>query len=186
MLESSPAVDAVLLRQALGLFASGVTVICAAEPASGEVRGMTANAFMSGSLTPPLIMVSVRHQAHMHAMITESGAYGVSILPEGLEREARRFAGMPVAAHEPGPRFQHLDGVPFLEGALCSFTARVASTHEIGDHTLFIGEVFGVDLAGRDQPALGYYRSRFTKVEQLDGSPVLPIDQWSGAFDAWG
>ncbi len=186
MLESGQSVDSVAMRRALGLFASGVTVICAADPASGQARGMTANAFMSGSLHPPLILVSVRNQARMHSLITEAGAYGVSIIPEGLEREARRFAGMPVAAHEPGPRFDYEEGVPFLEGALCSLTAKVAAAHAIGDHTLFVGEVMGIDLAGADQPALGYFRSRFTRVEQLDASQALPIDQWSGAFDAWG
>jgi flavin reductase len=85
---------------------------------------MTANAFMSGSLEPPLILVSIRAKARLHATLTRAGAYGVSILPVTLERDARRLAGLPVAEDEPAPEFTWLDGVPVLAGALSWFVAR--------------------------------------------------------------
>lgn len=184
--ELAPTLDARTLRRAFGLFASGVTVVCATDQESSEIRGMTANAFMSGSLHPPLVLVSVRGEAHMHSVIRRCGAYGVSVLPEGLEREARRFAGMPVADHEPGPRFLHLEDIPVLAGALCSFAARVIATHETGDHTLFIGQVVGLDTSGADQPPLGFHRSRFASIAPHGGDAPLAIDPWFGSSTAWG
>jgi flavin reductase (DIM6/NTAB) family NADH-FMN oxidoreductase RutF len=62
----------------------------------GEVRGMTANAFMSGSLEPPLCVVSVGKKARMHAFLLEAGHSGVNILARGQEPLIGHFAGRPV------------------------------------------------------------------------------------------
>jgi flavin reductase (DIM6/NTAB) family NADH-FMN oxidoreductase RutF len=174
----------VALRRTLGLFCTGVTVISANDPESGP-RGMTANAFMSGSLSPPLIVVSVHVTARLHPSLAAAGAYGVSILPETLEREARRFAGLPIAAHEPPPQFAWRQGVPLLAGALGWFAARVVGRHEIGDHTMFVGHVldFGMDEPGA--APLGYYSSSYARV--LPYARDVEIDPWGGALlDLWG
>ena len=174
------------LRHALGLFATGVTVVAAIDPLSGEPRGMTANAFMSASLHPPLIVVAVRRDAHLHATLAGAGAYGVSVLPESLEREARRFAGLPVSDHEPAPQLALRASAPILTDALAWFAARVAARHEVGDHTLFVGEV--VDFGSDDSaaPALAYHRSAFARVVSADEHEPLPVDAWGGALDLWG
>ncbi len=64
-------------RACCGRFATGVTVVTAAH--GDHVHGMTANAFMSVSLEPPLVVVSVGHQARMHALMRAAGGYGVSL-----------------------------------------------------------------------------------------------------------
>jgi flavin reductase len=175
----------VTLRHALGHFATGVTVITTRDPDTGNPHGMTANAFMSGSLEPPLVLVSVREAAHLHSLIVRNGNYGVSFLSEGLEREARRFAGMPVEDHEAQPVFHDRGDVPILGNCLAWMATKVVDTHVVGDHTLFVGQVteFGVDRA--DDPPLLFHRSAFGRVAPSEFAP-LESDAWGGSIDLWG
>jgi len=78
------AIDPTLFRRAMSSFATGITVIT--TEVRGEIRGMTANAFMSGSLEPPLCIVSVGKRARMHGMLIAAGNFGVSILAQGQEK----------------------------------------------------------------------------------------------------
>lgn len=174
------------LRGALGRFCTGVTVITA-DDGDGGARGMTANAFMSGSLDPPLIVVSVHVRARLHATIEAAGAFGVSILPEFLEYEARRFAGLPVDVREDPPEFSWCDGVPVLAGALGWLTAAVAQRHAVGDHTLFVGVVANCGYSAADGAPLGYFRSAFARVVTAETADAIAIDPWdAGAADRWG
>ena len=73
------------MRKALGRFASGVTIVTTAEcEDEASVHGMTANAFTSVSLDPPLVLVSIANRARMNQRIRETGRYGVSILAGGV------------------------------------------------------------------------------------------------------
>ena len=78
----------------MGRFATGVTVITATV--AGDTRGMTANAFMSGSLDPPLCVISVTKRAHMHGHLIAAGRFAVNILASGQEDYATHFAGRPI------------------------------------------------------------------------------------------
>ena len=89
--EAAPSIDASLFRRVMGRFASGVTVITAEY--AGDVRGMTANAFMSGSLNPPLLLVSVAKHASMHAHLLAAGRFAVNILCAGQHEIANHFCG---------------------------------------------------------------------------------------------
>lgn len=178
--------DLAALRRALGLFCTGVTVISADDPIVGP-RGMTANAFMSGSLAPPLIVVSIQRRSRLHANVAAAGSFGVSILPRSLEREARRFAGLPIHGHDPGPSFTREGDVPVLAGALAWFVARVVAGHELGDHTLFVGEVIAFEIERPRAAPLAYHASRFTSVTSSDGTE-LELDPWGPdrILDLWG
>src|SRR5690348_11140779 len=90
---TNSAIDLALLRRVMGSFATGVTVIVA--EADGDIRGMTANAFMSGSLEPPLCVVSIAKRAHMHGHIAAAGRFSVNILSVAQEELALHFAGRP-------------------------------------------------------------------------------------------
>jgi flavin reductase (DIM6/NTAB) family NADH-FMN oxidoreductase RutF len=181
------AVTTAACRDTLGLFATGVTVITICDPSTGEPRGMTANAFMSVSLEPPLVVVAVRVGAHMHDGIRRARAYGVSVLSEGMERDARRFAGQPVAVHEPLPAFAVHDRVPVLAGALAWLVARVAGTHAAGDHTLYVGEITDLSVAGQgDAAPLAFYRSRFARVSTPSLAGSAPMAPWDHGLDSWG
>lgn len=180
------AVSSVELRRALGLFATGVTVVTAVDQASGEPRGMTANAFMSGSLRPALILVSVKLTARLQLVMGGVASFGVSILPESLEREARRFAGLPLEPHEPEPRFTWVGGVPVLDGSAAWFVADVVDRHLTGDHTLFVGEIREFAARDPEAPPLVFHRSKFAHLlPEPDRGPV-PTDPWGGVFDLWG
>ena len=76
--------DTGLFRRVMGRFATGVTVITA--EAEGGVRGMTANAFMSGSLSPPLCIISVAKKAKLHGVMTAGHVFGVSMLAQAVNR----------------------------------------------------------------------------------------------------
>src|ERR687895_2247347 len=93
----------VALRRTLGMFATGVTVITTRE--RDKVHGMTANAFMSVSLEPPLVLISVDRRTKMCALLYEGRTYGVSVLAEGQAALSDRFAGRP-ALETAEPRFE--------------------------------------------------------------------------------
>jgi flavin reductase (DIM6/NTAB) family NADH-FMN oxidoreductase RutF len=173
------------LRRALGMFCTGVTVITAEDPATGAPRGMTANAFMSGSLEPPLLVIGVQTNAKFHAVVTAAQAYGVSVLGEAAEHHARRFAGLAVSGHEPDPVFEWHGRVPVLAGGVAWFVASVVGRHAIGDHTLFIGHADEFGVCDGEAPPLSYHRSGFARL--VPASPALPIDPWGrGGLDLWG
>ena len=110
--EKTNSVDHALFRRVMGSFATGVTVIT--TEARGEIRGMTANAFMSGSLEPPLCVISVARRARIHPLLVEAGHFGVSILAKDQERLSTHFAGGPVA--DIAPEFVRAGRTPVLGG----------------------------------------------------------------------
>lgn len=173
-------------RHTMGLLASAVTVITVRDPGTGQPRGMTANAVMSVSLRPPLIVVSVRRDAHLHSALDQAGFYGVTVLGAPQEAQARRFAGLPVATGAPEPVFADRDGVPVLGGGLAWVTAKVAAAHPAGDHTLFVGEVTGLGPDRPDDPPLAFHRSAFARLGPAGHGPALPIQTWQSGLDMWG
>ncbi len=129
------------LRSALGRFASGVTIV--STVLDGEVHGMTANAFTSVSLEPPLVLVSIAASARMDGRIRAAGRYGVSILRSDQERLSLHFAGMRFR-RPPTPVFTWRLGLPLVHGALAQLACRVSDSHVAGDHVLHVGRVEGL------------------------------------------
>src|SRR5581483_12415613 len=108
------------LRQVMGRFATGVTVITTYH--RDTIHGMTANAFLSVSLRPPLVLVSLG-RCRMTEMLPLTGRYGVSVLAHDQEHFAAHFAAQresPVP-----PTFAWHEGLPLLEGALAHIACRV-------------------------------------------------------------
>jgi flavin reductase (DIM6/NTAB) family NADH-FMN oxidoreductase RutF len=126
------------LRNTLGMFATGVTVITTRR--GEQVHGMTANAFMSVSLEPPLVLISVDRRTRMCALLHEGSRYGVSVLCESQSALSDRFAGRP-GDDLPTPRFDLVRETPLVDGALAHFVARVERSYWGGDHSLFLGRV---------------------------------------------
>jgi flavin reductase (DIM6/NTAB) family NADH-FMN oxidoreductase RutF len=129
---------AVALRQTLGMFATGVTVITTLK--GEQVHGMTANAFMSVSLEPPLVLISLDRRTKLCGMLHEGSHYGVSVLCETQAALSDRFAGRP-CEDCPSPRFDLVHLAPLVDGALAHFVARVERSYWGGDHSLFLGRV---------------------------------------------
>ena len=149
------AFDSRTFRNALGRFATGVTVVTAVV--DGGVRGMTANAFTSVSLDPPLIVVSVARHARMHGHLAQNARFGVSVLSEDQQAYAWNFAGRPQQGLQ--PTFLRKGDVPVLEYALAHLVCTVKALYPGGDHTLVLGRVD--DLWYRDGSPLTFYRGRF-------------------------
>ena len=151
----SRSIDTAHFRRVMGRFATGVTVITAES--KGEIRGMTANAFVSASLEPPLCVVSVAKHTRMHAILLHAGRFGVNILAAGQEALAGHFAGKPHSAL--GDPFTHIDGVPVLADASARILAEATASHDCGDHTLFVGLIQA--MSADDRPPLLYHAGRY-------------------------
>jgi flavin reductase (DIM6/NTAB) family NADH-FMN oxidoreductase RutF len=162
-------IDSREFRNCCGHFATGITVVTTAV--DGQAHGMTANGFMSVSIDPPLIVVSIGERSRMHQLLSQSMRYGVSLLAESGTIYSNHFAGRPDDTLEiPWIR---QNGVPLLADALGHFVARVVDVHEAGDHALFIGEVEYLHYEG-GRPLL-YYAGGYN---QLKADPKPQFHEW--------
>ncbi len=162
-------IDPAHFRRVMSRFATGVTVITA--EAGGETRGMTANAFMSGSLDPPLCIISVAKRARMHAHLLAAGKFGVNILAIGQENFAAHYAGKPIAGFSVA--FDSIGGIPTLPHASAFMTAETTATHDCGDHTIFIGHIRY--MATDNRPPLVYHAAHYATISYSgDISAPLP------------
>jgi flavin reductase (DIM6/NTAB) family NADH-FMN oxidoreductase RutF len=148
------------LRRVMGRFATGVTVVTTTERET--IHGMTANAFLSVSLRPPLVLVSLG-RCRMNEMLPRTGRYGVSVLCHDQEHFAAHFAGQ--RSSSVAPSFVWLRDLPLLEGALAHLVCRVVDSHPAGDHVLWIGEVEQLDH--RDGQPLLFYTGRFGTLREV-------------------
>jgi flavin reductase (DIM6/NTAB) family NADH-FMN oxidoreductase RutF len=159
------ALSATEFRKAMGCFATGVTIITL--DLEGEVHGMTANAFASVSLDPPLVLVCVDHSARTHAHLHAKKRFGVNILAEN-QRVISEYYARPVHTHEraeeeAAARFDRTaQGTPILHGALAYLECRLQTAQEAGDHTIFIAEV--EDVVVRQGEPLLFFRGKYRKV----------------------
>lgn len=136
-MSASPAIDSREFRNCCGRFATGITVVT--TEVADTIHGMTVNGFMSVSLNPPLIVVTVGHQARLHQLLQERMRYGVSILDEAQLKFSNHFAGRPDDTLQ--IPFIRKGDMALLDGAVAHMVARVVGAHEAGDHTLYVGEV---------------------------------------------
>lgn len=127
-------------RNALGMFATGVTIVTA-RSAQGKCIGLTANSFNSVSLTPPLVLWSLARSAGSMAAFSAGSHYAINILSADQQDLAKQFAA------RDGDRFSGVQfvlgasGAPLLEGAAATFECFNRSRYEEGDHVIFVGEV---------------------------------------------
>jgi flavin reductase (DIM6/NTAB) family NADH-FMN oxidoreductase RutF len=171
--DAAPAIDTRLFRKVMGSFASGVTVVTTV--ADGQVRGMTVSAFMSGSLDPPLCVISVRKHARMHPLLIEAGHFGVSILAKSQERISSQFAGAPVP--NIAPELIWAGRTPVLANATAVIAADIAARHDCGDHTLFVGLIR--HLAAHGAPPLVVHDGRYAGVAHAaEPAPDWVVDIW--------
>jgi flavin reductase (DIM6/NTAB) family NADH-FMN oxidoreductase RutF len=166
-LEGDPAIA---FRRTLGMFATGVTILT--TRAGDQVHGMTANAFMSVSLRPPLVLVSIDRRAKLGGLLHEGMRYGVSVLEAAQAGLSDRFAGR-AGDDVPEPRFELVHETPLVEGALAHLVARVVRSYWGGDHSLFLGQVEYARY-GEGRPLL-FHGGRYEKlVEAPDQPGALP------------
>jgi flavin reductase (DIM6/NTAB) family NADH-FMN oxidoreductase RutF len=154
-------------RTAMGRFGSGITIMSTLQ--DGVAHAMTANAFTSVSLDPPLVLVCVDKGVRMHDAVLDCGFWAVSVLARGHQEIADRFAKSGRDLHSqfdgvtttPGPK----TGCPLLEGAISWLECRTWATYDGGDHTIVVGEVLSLGTDELDDPAaLIYYAGQYREL----------------------
>ncbi len=154
------AIDKGQFRHVLGHFAAGVTVITT-RGADGAPYGLTATAFTSVSLEPPLILVCVDKKSESHPHFS-SGVFAVNFLGAHQEHLSQHFA------KSGGDKFGQMEyrtgatGAPLLAGTLGYLECRTRHVYEGGDHTIFVGEVVEADVS--DVEPLLYFRGGYRRV----------------------
>jgi flavin reductase len=152
-------------RQAMGCFATGVTIITV--DLDGRIHGMTANAVASVSLDPMLVLVCVDHSASTHAHLHVKKRFGINVLAEN-QRGISEYYARPVRSHEHAEKETdaHFDrtehSTPVLRGALAYLECRLNEEHIAGDHTIFIAEVEDVRLCV-GEPLL-FFHGKYRKI----------------------
>lgn len=149
-------------RRAMSRFATGVTIVTVAQ-ADGEPKGMTANAFASVSLEPPLVLVCVDLRARTHDLLRDAEHFGVCVLDESQQAVADFFAA-PNASPEDFARLgihfrRAATGTPYLEGCLAHLICRRVAAHRAGDHTIYLGQA--EHLSAREGRPLLFYSGRY-------------------------
>jgi flavin reductase (DIM6/NTAB) family NADH-FMN oxidoreductase RutF len=156
------AIDELGFREALGHFLTGVTVVTTTG-VSGEPVGMTANAFTSVSLDPPLVLVCVARSAASFAAMERADRYAVHILHGGQDRVSGAFARSAAAGAEKfGQVGWHWSdgGLPALNECLARLECSVDGRVELGDHVGYIGRVEAAS-AEREAAPLAFFRGRY-------------------------
>ncbi len=158
------------LREVMGHFASGVTIVTAVR--DGVRHAMTATAVSSVSLDPPLVLVCVSRTSRFHRAVMDAGSWGISLLRADQEHLARHFAHrgrnlstqfdqVPHTVLEPA-------GTPVIDDALAWMECSTYAQHDGGDHTILVGQVMRASAAGGLD----------------DQAPAAPLTYYRGAYSA--
>src|SRR5256712_10049345 len=118
-------------RRALGHFATGVTVVTTCD-SDGRPTGLTASAFSSVSLDPPLVLVCVDHKAQSYPALLERGRFAVNVLRRDQEMVSRRFASTPLGKVDGGPLRMSAPSPPPLDEGLVQLRCVTGSTRRPG------------------------------------------------------
>ncbi len=132
--------DALQFRAALGMFATGVTIVTARAD-DGSLVGLTANSFNSVSLAPPLVLWSLAMRAGSMPVFARGSHYAINILAADQKDLAQRFATRDIDRFAGVAWREGAGGAPVLDGVAAVFECANRSQYEEGDHVIFVGEV---------------------------------------------
>jgi flavin reductase (DIM6/NTAB) family NADH-FMN oxidoreductase RutF len=155
-------IDKDLFRQVLSHFAAGVTVVTTVDQ-QGQPHGLTATAFTSVSLEPPLALVCIDKQAETYAHFAPAGIFAVNFLALDQRDVSQRFA------KHGGDKFSATAwrrgelGAPILDGTIGHVECRIVHDYHGGDHTIYVGQIESAATA-EGQPLL-HFRHAYRRVE---------------------
>jgi flavin reductase (DIM6/NTAB) family NADH-FMN oxidoreductase RutF len=152
-------------RDAMGCFATGVTVISTVNT-EGRPVGMTVNSFSSVSLEPPLVLFCIDRGATNLAAFQSTGRYAINVLRQDQQSISNGFAGNGNVMFERIEYTMSEDGCPLVPGAIAVFECEPESTFEGGDHLIFVGRVKSIARNMDDEPLL-YFRGRYAAVADI-------------------
>lgn len=154
--------DARTLRDAMGCFATGVTIVTAHAP-DGKPIGLTANSFTSVSLDPPLLLVCIANNAGSAEALRAAESFAVNVLQIGQQPVSNLFAGKGEDRFA-GTRWEVGEyGAPILPSSLGIFECKRHTLHEAGDHFLLVGRVEKASFEPRRDPLL-YFRGKYRRL----------------------
>lgn len=153
--------DSETFRDAMGQFATGVTVVT--FPPAEDPHGITVNAFASASLDPPLVVVCLDHATESHALLASGDAdsFCVNVLAAGQRRLAEHFAGMAELDDPFAGAVTDETGAPVFEDALASLDCTLYSSTEAGDHTVYVGRVESATVHDDGADPLTFFRGEW-------------------------
>jgi flavin reductase (DIM6/NTAB) family NADH-FMN oxidoreductase RutF len=153
------AIDPLAFRGALGLFATGVTIVTACHPSVGLI-GITANSFNSVSLDPPLVLFSVANNTRSLGAFLEAPGFAVNVLRRDQNRLSARFARPGKDKWRDVPYLPGRFGAPLLPDTMAAFDCVHYAQYEGGDHLIIVGRVVGIEHDAEGEPLL-FYRGRY-------------------------
>ena len=151
-------------RDALGCFATGITVVTA-HPAGYKPIGLTVNSFASVSLDPALVLWSLDRNSENQAPYLQADHFGINILDETQQDISTRFATRGKHDFKPGEYEVWETGAPIIPQTLAQFDCRVKKRIDGGDHVIFLGEV--VRIASRVGKPLIYSGGGYSRLDNL-------------------
>jgi 3-hydroxy-9,10-secoandrosta-1,3,5(10)-triene-9,17-dione monooxygenase reductase component len=176
---SDTVIDPRQLREALGSFATGITIVTTRD-AEGHDVGLTANSFNSVSLSPPMVLWSLAKSSQSLPAFAAAEYFAVHILALDQEplsnlfskRGADKFAGLAIE--------RGAGDVPLLDGCAARFQCRTAFRYEGGDHEIFVGEV--IDFKHFDHRPLVFHRGKYSVVVDKQRGQLPDADAGDGSF----
>jgi flavin reductase (DIM6/NTAB) family NADH-FMN oxidoreductase RutF len=143
------------LRNALGRFATGVTVVTAVSD-KGQALGMTANSFSSVSLDPPLVLWSLQNNSDVYETFSRPQHYAINVLSSEQQAYSNQYARKGQHVLEEAHYRLGKYGAPIIRHALATFECELYATHEAGDHLIIIGRVTEMHQRPTGEPLLFY------------------------------
>lgn len=182
---SKASADARELRNAFGIYPTGVTVVTCMRR-EGTPVGVTANSFVSLSLSPPLVSIALHTAArHLRAFL-DAGAFAVNVLRADQHHLSNLFARPSEASWKDVSFRITPSGHLVLDGAAASFLCHLSAQHPVGDHLLIVGEVEHFAYDSRVEP-LAFARGRYGEFRLATHTPPAePTDFWSPPTIGWG
>ena len=150
------------LRDALGCFATGVTVVTCLDR-SGNPVGLTANSFTSVSLQPPLLLVCIAKAAASASALTDAANFAVNVLQTGQQPASIRFSTRDEDRFGTTPWSRGEAGAPILKDSLGVFECERFAVYDGGDHHILVGEVIKASFDAALDPLL-YFRGRYRRL----------------------
>ncbi|WP_309626538.1 flavin reductase family protein [Methylibium sp.] len=163
LVAQTPSFTALDFRSALGMFATGVTIVTARTP-QGERVGLTANSFNSVSLAPPLVLWSLGRSAGTLPAFARGSHYAINILSAAQHELAERFASKTDDRFAGVAWREGASGAPLLDGAAAVFECFNRSQYEEGDHVIFVGEVERCSVTAGASPLIFHGGRYFTEL----------------------
>jgi flavin reductase (DIM6/NTAB) family NADH-FMN oxidoreductase RutF len=154
------AIDEARFRQALGHFASGVTVVT--TEFEGTPYGLTVSAFSSLSLRPPLVLICIDKGVGTHDAIAQAGRFAVNVLSQDQEAVSRQFATRGPEKFAGMALTRGALRLPLLDGALARIECSLHATLDGGDHTIYVGLVEHAEI--NEGPPLLYFRGGYRQL----------------------